>query len=539
MEEILTLGPLKIDFPAKQLFKHEQLIILPELSFDVLAVLLKNSPEPVSKAELFDKVWGTQVVSDETLKVRISLLRKALGDEGQYISSVRNKGYKITLPYLPSTVNNTPDVITPPPEAAQVQQKPGLIGSKYSVIAGGILAGSIILSMALMQPSKNGRTPPLPDTAIGEASRGSKAESLYREGISLLEHQPPQSALVAIGRFNDAITLNNHKGDYYLALGEAHIQAARYGHNYLEHLASAKSALAQALTLSAPEIDSHLLQAKISLCQGHYAQALFYMDSALSIEPGALKVQTLKITSLLDLGRMPEAKALLDELLLTIKHRQNISVGLQSSIQFLLASYHLKLGNYQQASEYTHSGLQLSPQNQAGAGLKMAVLYLTGEYRNAFNYYRRLEGLSQQEPEMLSYAALSSIMLNDFDQAMALLNTITASAPGWRYSYQAQLLHAFILTEQGEDDAAGSLVAAVQTSLNTKEAGNESSLIPYYQAQIHLLQQNLPAVTPALNNAIAKGLSNIDRLKHLPAFRSWAGRDAFVTALAKHQPKAQ
>ncbi|NQZ09188.1 MAG: winged helix-turn-helix domain-containing protein [Algicola sp.] len=72
-------------------------LTLPQLSYNLLCVLVQRAPAIVSQDDLMRLVWGEQVVSDETLKQRIKLLRQVLNDSPQspkYIESVRGRGYR-------------------------------------------------------------------------------------------------------------------------------------------------------------------------------------------------------------------------------------------------------------------------------------------------------------------------------------------------------------------------------------------------------------------------------------------------------------
>lgn len=91
------IDDLRLNTQLGSLHRDEQEIPLPQLSYKMLCVLVKQAPAIVSQNELMTQIWGEQVVSDETLKQRIKLLRQALGDTPQspkYIESVRGRGYR-------------------------------------------------------------------------------------------------------------------------------------------------------------------------------------------------------------------------------------------------------------------------------------------------------------------------------------------------------------------------------------------------------------------------------------------------------------
>jgi len=81
----------------------------------IMAVLCVLATEPgrvFTRAELIDRVWGTEYGADESLTRAISHLRKALGDtrsEPAVIETIAKRGYRL----LPSAVAGEPPSATP------------------------------------------------------------------------------------------------------------------------------------------------------------------------------------------------------------------------------------------------------------------------------------------------------------------------------------------------------------------------------------------------------------------------------------------
>jgi DNA-binding winged helix-turn-helix (wHTH) protein len=63
-------------------------------AFDLLLVLLEADGALVTKQELLNRVWQGTVVSEENLKVQISVLRKALGTGRNLIRTEFGRGYR-------------------------------------------------------------------------------------------------------------------------------------------------------------------------------------------------------------------------------------------------------------------------------------------------------------------------------------------------------------------------------------------------------------------------------------------------------------
>jgi two-component system response regulator VicR len=98
---IIVIEDLKIDLDRRQVFKGDLQLNLRYKEFELLSLLVSNAGEVVTRAEIFDKVWGTDWLGDmRTLEVHIRWLREKLEDDpGQprYIQTVRSVGYRFAL----------------------------------------------------------------------------------------------------------------------------------------------------------------------------------------------------------------------------------------------------------------------------------------------------------------------------------------------------------------------------------------------------------------------------------------------------------
>ncbi|MDA8020458.1 MAG: winged helix-turn-helix domain-containing protein, partial [Thermoanaerobaculia bacterium] len=96
--ERYRIHDLTVDVGTMEVRRGAALVDLPPLSFDLLVALARRAPRPVPTDELIDAVWGDVAIADETLFQRVSLLRRALGDEARsprYVESVRGRGYRL------------------------------------------------------------------------------------------------------------------------------------------------------------------------------------------------------------------------------------------------------------------------------------------------------------------------------------------------------------------------------------------------------------------------------------------------------------
>jgi len=100
-ERAVSFGPFRF-FPAQQLLlEGEAAVRLGSRALDILTVLVERPGELVSRAELTARVWPDTFVDENTLRVHVAGLRKALGD-GQpgrrYLANVPGRGYRFVAP---------------------------------------------------------------------------------------------------------------------------------------------------------------------------------------------------------------------------------------------------------------------------------------------------------------------------------------------------------------------------------------------------------------------------------------------------------
>ena len=87
----------EVDLATFELRKHGQAVPVQPLVFDLLVHLLRNRNRMVSYGELNQAVWENSLVSAAAARQAVSVLRKALDDDGRRQRIVRNvskRGYR-------------------------------------------------------------------------------------------------------------------------------------------------------------------------------------------------------------------------------------------------------------------------------------------------------------------------------------------------------------------------------------------------------------------------------------------------------------
>ena len=95
----VTIGEVRIDLPARRVWRGEQEVELTRKEFDLLARLVQDAGRVVTREALMSDVWDMNWFgSTKTLDVHIAWLRRKLGDDParpMYIHTVRGVGFRL------------------------------------------------------------------------------------------------------------------------------------------------------------------------------------------------------------------------------------------------------------------------------------------------------------------------------------------------------------------------------------------------------------------------------------------------------------
>jgi DNA-binding response OmpR family regulator len=91
----LIFGDLKIDLELKELIIGENKIPLTKTEFEIIVLLSENQERIFSRDEILDNVWkDTPYITERTVDVHITRLRKKLGNKAAIISNRPGFGYR-------------------------------------------------------------------------------------------------------------------------------------------------------------------------------------------------------------------------------------------------------------------------------------------------------------------------------------------------------------------------------------------------------------------------------------------------------------
>jgi len=100
---LLRIGVFEVDLAAGELRKNGVRIRLQEQPFQVLAALLQNAGQVVTRDELRERIWpaDTFVDFDHSLNTAVNKIRESLGDSAsnpRFVETLARRGYRFLAP---------------------------------------------------------------------------------------------------------------------------------------------------------------------------------------------------------------------------------------------------------------------------------------------------------------------------------------------------------------------------------------------------------------------------------------------------------
>jgi TolB-like protein/DNA-binding winged helix-turn-helix (wHTH) protein/Tfp pilus assembly protein PilF len=132
----LRFGVFELDLRAGELRKHGLRVRLQEQPFQILAMLLEQPGEIVTREELHKRLWpaDTFVDFDHGLNKAISKIREAMGDSAEsprFVETVARRGYRFLaeVKVADTAPVHSPEPATQPHPCAEAREDPNLAGN--------------------------------------------------------------------------------------------------------------------------------------------------------------------------------------------------------------------------------------------------------------------------------------------------------------------------------------------------------------------------------------------------------------------------
>src|SRR6516162_9998350 len=92
--EIYEFGPFRLEPAERKLLRGGEVVALTPKVFDTLVMLVRHSGHLLEKDDLIRSLWPDSFVEEGNLSNNIFVLRKALGNDREYIETVPRRGYR-------------------------------------------------------------------------------------------------------------------------------------------------------------------------------------------------------------------------------------------------------------------------------------------------------------------------------------------------------------------------------------------------------------------------------------------------------------
>ena len=94
-QAVYRSGECEVDLGRRELRVGGAPVPIGARAFEIIDMLARSAGELVTKNELMDRIWPGAIVSDNTLQVHISAVRKALGSQRAMLKTESGRGYRL------------------------------------------------------------------------------------------------------------------------------------------------------------------------------------------------------------------------------------------------------------------------------------------------------------------------------------------------------------------------------------------------------------------------------------------------------------
>lgn len=529
---------LILDIQQGRLLRDDEEIHLPKLSYDLLVSLVASSPALLSQQVLMEKVWPDRVIGDETLKQRVKLLRKSLGDNAgdpRYIEAIRGRGYRLRPKVkCECVINQAPAAIV---DLAANDHFPNITYQQLtgiwrkisrlglSLIVGLSLITALYSNLYSQQPvdpvqlsAEKTNNSPQAFTAKEIANdyylKGKEYYQRYREidnsiaieffqkalaknpeyslayaGLSqaysqqLFQFNGEESDKIkAIDNAYQAITFDNDSAEAYKALGIAYYVSGWLSKSINAHL--------KALSLAPDNLETISNLGFIYSEQGKLAQAVNWHKKALAINPGHVVTMVHAGQTLSQLGHEQLAKTWF-----------NKAIDIQPD--YLLASYHL---------------------GQAQLRTKQYQKAIT-TYQEALTRYQEHALLSEGLADSYFYDGQTDMAHKTYQEIMVKQKNKVLPRVHLMFLLTAPTLPTEEIT---------ALTASLKNSLYE---GSDKASLSYELALIYARKEQVQQATRYLVQAVEQGLIQVSKVEQHPLFQKLKTSPAFNKLLDKMKQK--
>ncbi len=333
---------------------------------DVLVYLARRAPDPVTKQELAEAVWGVQFISDDALTVTLSALRKALCDnarEPRYIETISRRGYRVIAPVVAVASS---DAGAPRPMEPQSPSR----FPRGAVLASGAIVLFGVVSIRMLSGGQH-----------SPHATSAEAHEAYVKGRYFLDQRSIHGWRQGLEQFRRAVALDPKDPASFAGLADAYSTMSDFGvASPAELRPKAMEAANRALALDAKSPEAHEARGRAAfLFDWDFAGAERHLKEAIAENPDYMPAHQTMAWVQSARGRFPEAIA---------AARTALQLDPVNTARYVELAWVLGLaGQYQQALRQTDRALEVDPRSLTTYLMKGWILERAAYPDSAFSVY--------------------------------------------------------------------------------------------------------------------------------------------------------
>ena len=156
---LYEFGPFRLNLERRVLTREQQVVPLAPKTFDLLVLLVQSPGRAFSKQELMHALWPETFVEEANLSFQISVLRKALGEDGAgLVETVPKHGYRFSADVRATAPSDKPSAAP----LSGAKNEPSSVMLKRSTrkvwLAGATIAAALLVVAAFLTVVRGPRT---------------------------------------------------------------------------------------------------------------------------------------------------------------------------------------------------------------------------------------------------------------------------------------------------------------------------------------------------------------------------------------------
>ncbi len=471
---LYRFGAFELDLDRRSLQRAGEPVPVSPRGFDILAALVEERDQVLSRAEIMARVWPGISVEEHNLSVQMSKLRRALGDtgdDGQVIATVPGRGYR----FVAALDEPEADLPLPAVPEAAVTRWP----RRRRVAAAGAAVLACVVGWAVLRPAVR-PAPPLSIVVMPLRDLGGGPDQAYladaiSDDLTTDLAQIPGSTVIA------RETADSYKGRA-VPVGEV---GRALGVRYL--LEGSLRAEGGSLHINAQLIDTgsgaHLWAQRFDIARAGLGEA---RDTIVRRIASALNVELVAAESARSLHDRPDdptaldlffrARSILDhdDTLHGFQAAQRLleqSVAKQPGFGDALAELGAMLlrkiqsvddpddqADFAEATTMIARARAVSPRNARALAAHAQAMVIQGRYAEAAYAAREALGGDPSDVVALGALAKSAFQQGMLDEAGRAWETLLRINPGARSDRSRLLGLGYVRLLQGRTDAAVDLI---------------------------------------------------------------------------------